>query len=371
MSTPAMGFFKVAQFTSAFVPIVKVTEVRGSANGFSPLVYQCRMNTDWDGAPTAYGFDNPSDARPAGLVWDSKQQKYVRQREDHFQRDLKPLEAPALAGSLRDATDNVAKGKGLFFDHDFSWVGVVSALPSEVGKGPDHIWLDERDVLRDRHGRFPVVQKDGPTKGYYVSQSGSFAISQTQQKATPGFKFLQTSYWDAASIPYCVWPSKLGHGLSLGDFGLVISNRTGRSQGFFFADTGSTNKLGECSGYLSRSVLGSALDNSPSSVLNNGEMVSFLVFPRSGGGSARQGQETRIDAAVRAQIRKLSGDAYAEEFIRFLSMGADPDTFARTNYASIKSGIPAATYNNINRALKEWGFQSARRPIDMNAPLGR
>jgi hypothetical protein len=69
-------------------------------------------------------------------------------------------------------------------------------------------------------------------------------------------------------------------------------------------------------------------------------------------------------------MSKLSGDPYAEEFIRFLSMGADPDTFRKTSYDSIKSkgyfptpGTPAAKYENIRRALKEWGFLSARKPI--------
>jgi hypothetical protein len=36
-------------------------------------------------------------------------------------------------------------------------------------------------------------------------------------------------------------------------------------------------------------------------------------------------------------MSKLSGDPYAEEFIRILSMGADPDTFRKTSYESIKS----------------------------------
>ena len=78
-----------------------------------------------------------------------------------------------------------------------------------------------------------------------------------------------------------------------------------------------------------------------------------------------------LNVSVRAQILKLAGDPSAEEFIRFLSMGADPDTFDKTSYASIKSGTPAAIYENIRRALKEWGFQSARKKIDINAPLGR
>lgn len=364
-----MEFFKVGTFTSAFVPHVKVSGVRGSENGFSPLVYQCRMNTDWDGSPTAYGFNNPRDAQPAQLVWSSKSERFVRNREDHFQRNLMPLEYPGLAGGLRDATNNIQKGQGLFFDHNFRWVGVVSALPGEAKA--KNLWIDDRPVLRDIQGKFPVIQKDGPTKGYYISQSGSFAISETDQKKTPGFEFLQSSYWDAAEIPYCVWPSLLGHSLALGDYGLVIANTTGRSGGFFFADTGSTTKLGECSGFLTRSVLGSPSNNGLRAILNNSGMVTFLVFPGSGGGSAKKGQEAHIDAIVNAQIRKLSGDPSAEEFIRFLSMGADVDTFSKTRYDSIKTGSPALIYENLRRALKEWGFQSARKQIDVNAPIPR
>lgn len=361
MSETPIGFSKLGHFTSAFIPVVKVSEARGGKNGFAAIVYQCRMNTDWDGSPTAYGFNNPRDARPAGLVWNSKQEKYAREREDHFQRQLRPLEAPELMGSLRDATNNVKGGQGLFFDHNFQWVGVVSASPGEAKT--NNIWIDDRAVLKDSLGKFPVIQKDGPMKGYYVSQSGSSAISASQKASTPGFKFLQSSYWNAAATPYCVWPSKMGHGVSLGDFGLAISHETGRSGGFFFGDTGSTTKVGECSGNLTTTVLGSPQ--------NNSGMVSFLVFPRSGGGSATPGQETRINGYVRGQVSKLAGDPNAEEFIRFLAMGADPDTFGKSSYDSIKSGSRASTYETIRRALREWGFQSARKPIDANAPLER
>jgi hypothetical protein len=368
MSDTAIEFHKVGDFTSAFVKTVKVTEVRGGKGNFLALVYQCKVNVDWDGAPTAYGMDNPADARPAGLVWDSRTQTYERERVDHFQRDLKPLEYPGLHGSLRDATSNVTKGDGLFFNHNFLWVGVVSAMPG-VARA-NKLFIDNREFLRDAQGRFPVIQQDGPAKGYYVSQSGSFAISAAAVKANPSLQFLQSSYWDASSIPYCVFPSLLGRGVNNGDFGLVIANNTGRSSGFFFADTGSTTKLGECSGFLATQVLGSPL--------NNGGTVTFLVFPRSGSGSPQQGQQDSIKKIVGERVSRLSGVDNAEELIRFAAMGADPDTFARTTYDAIKSrdyfpkdGTPAATYDNVHRALKGWGFRSARKAVDLNAPLTR
>jgi hypothetical protein len=100
-------------------------------------------------------------------------------------------------------------------------------------------------------------------------------------------------------------------------------------------------------------------------------MVSFIVFPRSGGGSAKPGQETRINGYVKGEVAKLAGDPNAEEFIRFLAMGADPDSFGKSSYDSIKSGPRASAYEKIRRALREWGFQSARQPINANAPLAR
>ncbi len=356
MSKTAIEFHKVGNFTSAFVKTVTVTEVGGGPSDFVALVYQCKMNVDWDGAPFAYGRDNPRDAKPPGLVWDSKTQTYQRNgRVDHFQRDLKPIEYRGLAGSLRDATDN-KKDHGLFIDHDFKWVGVVSATPGDAKT--NGLWIDDRPELRDRFGRFPVIQQSGPSKGYYVSQSGS--------AANAGSQFLQSTFWDASEVPYCVWPSMLRSDVRLGDFGLVIGNDTGRSGGFFFADTGSTTKLGECSGNLVTQVAGSPL--------NNDHLVTFLVFPKSGSGAAKQGQETTIVTKVRAQVSKLSGVPNAEELITFLSLGANPDTFGKTGYKGISSagyfpvpGTPAATYENIRRGLKEWGFHSARRPIDINA----
>ncbi len=357
MSAKEISLVSAGRFTSAFVPVVKATEVSLLQGGFSAIVYQCKLNVDFDGAPTAYGLDNPRDAAPAGLVWNSDKQKYVRSREDHFQRNLKPLEYAGNHGSLRDATDNVKDPrKGLFFDHDFKWVGVVSANRLEAKI--NNLWIDDREILRDRNSRFPVIQKDGPTRGYYVSQSGSFAISPDDQKA-PGVKFLQSSYWNASEIPYCVWPSMLGHGVTKGDFGLVISNQTGSTGGFFFADTGSTTKLGECSMALAVAVANSTSDT--------GGIASFIVFPRSGGGDVHSGQQTRIQRVVQANISKLADDPSAEELIRFLAMGADPDTFSKTSYDSIKSGKPAEIYDNVHRGLKEWGFKSARKPIDPNA----
>jgi hypothetical protein len=352
MSADQIEFSSVSgAFTNAFVGNVVVTDVRGGQNGFSALVYQCKMNVDWDGSPWAYAKNNPRDAGPASrLVWDSATQSYKSKvlREDHFQRHLTPIESGKGWGDLRNATSNLnkppLKTNGLNFDHNFIWVGVAHTTPGDAAA--KNLWIDDRDFLRDKNNKFPVIQQEGPSKGYYVSTSGTPAISGASE-------FLQSTHWNASEIPYCVWPSALGHGVNKGDFGLAIANDTGRCEGFFFADTGSTTKLGECSGYLATQVL-----RTPQ---NNNLMVTFLVFPRSGPGMATPGQQTRVKEAVKAQVQKLSGVSNAEELAIFLSLGVDSVTFNKKGYQS--SAANSTTYSNILNALKENGFRSTRTPV--------
>src|SRR5579863_8251264 len=39
---------------------VKITKVRDAATTFECFVYQCSLEEDFDGAPDAYGLDNPN-----------------------------------------------------------------------------------------------------------------------------------------------------------------------------------------------------------------------------------------------------------------------------------------------------------------------
>jgi hypothetical protein len=96
--------------------------------------------------------------RPA-LLWNSKLQAFERvKEEDHFQRNLMPLETRSLSGDLKDATFTFIKRKnqGLYFDHNFRWVGVAAAKPEEAKR--QGLWIDEREYLRDHDGKFPVIQ---------------------------------------------------------------------------------------------------------------------------------------------------------------------------------------------------------------------
>jgi hypothetical protein len=75
----------IGGFSGRSTPHISVTPVTGPF--FSALLYRCKLNVDWDGAPTAYGKDRPDTAS----------------HQFPLQKNLKPWERPANNGSLQDA----------------------------------------------------------------------------------------------------------------------------------------------------------------------------------------------------------------------------------------------------------------------------
>ena len=271
----------ISGFSGRSKPHVPVTPVTGPF--FSALLYRCKLNVDWDGAPKAYGKNRPD----------------TGSHQFPLQKDLEPWERPANNGSLRDARAN----------GDLHWVGVFSATEKQARKilvdnYPDfgklkpneqqaifEQFLDTRPDLRDVRGKYPVVQlaeMGGVEKGYYVSQCN----------ATTGVtedSWDQRRYVDASTVAYAALPI-LPH-VKLGDFGLIIRNSTGDSIGFFFGDTGAGHHLGECSGAVKLEIA--------SERNAEDEDFSFIVFPGSGTGTLSQAP-AMIDGVIRRQISKLS-----------------------------------------------------------------
>jgi hypothetical protein len=271
----------IGGFSGRSTPHISVTPVTGPF--FSALLYRCKLNVDWDGAPTAYGKDRPDTAS----------------HQFPLQKNLKPWERPANNGSLQDARA----------DSDGHWVGVFSATEKKARKilvdnhqgfsqlkpNEQHAifeqFLDTRSDLRDVNGEFPVVQlaeMGGVEPGYYVSQCN----------ATTGVTndaWDQRRYVDASTVPYAALPN-LPH-VRLGDFGLIIRNSTGDSIGFFFGDTGAGSHLGECSGAVKLEIA--------SERNAEDEDFSFIVFPGSGTGTLSQAP-AMTGGAIMRQISKLS-----------------------------------------------------------------
>jgi hypothetical protein len=249
--------------------------------------YRGHLNEDNDGAPKAYGLDNPVNIfAPSGGA--------------HVQRNLHPIDDLANAASPH---------QNFSHNNNFHWAGLFAMTKAAAQAAG--VAVDTRKHLRagnpDRDGvrdKFPVVQRSGQTAGYYVST--------TAQAARPGRQRWEPErYWDASVVPYAVlspgWATKRPVAPKLGDFGLAIRNdpppRRSRPQvtsscGFFFGDTGTGSKVGECSRKVVRTLAPDAF---------NEDFVTFLVFPGSGHGPPTPGQADRlIEVAIRAKMNEVN-----------------------------------------------------------------
>jgi hypothetical protein len=300
--------------------------------GFSGFVYTCVLNVDWDGAPNCYGLDRPGVADQTGLdPWESRKHQ----------------------GSLANARRNA--------DWSKEWVGVYNAtraeairilrqcnlIPPKPTKGPDVLSEASRTLLekfwdnrahtafgslenQPGDGQFPIVQiTEMPTTiktGYYVSTTG--LRDKSKEAWDPN------SYIDASTIPYSVLPA-LSH-VSMGDYGLIIRNKTGASTPYVCGDSSGakhgSHKLGECSGavYL---ALGKESEGN----------FSFIVFPQSGTGKITD--TVAAESAVRTQLSKLSGDD-ADDLAEHLTSDAMERFYVRA--AMTQRGAPAVVIPTVD-----------------------
>jgi hypothetical protein len=318
---------------------VKVTKVTGPER-FKAYVYRCHLNEDNDGAPKCYGYEYPNHPPQVGL---------------------KPLDG--LANGVRPK-------ENLFKNNDFEWVGLYALTPTERDNFNRTLVLDPRTELEASRkdydkktkkwnlfpkgqGRFPVVKQSGDDRGYYVSTT-----------AQPNLKnkklWEQERYFDASEIAYAVWANEWanrGTGVVLGDYGLAIRDGTGRNIGFLYADTGTSNKLGECSRKLTRTLY--------SNPYKNEDFVSFLVFP---GSAATQGigqAGNLINITVRTQIDKLNRIGNANDLLMFLALGSNKsrfDDYLKGNGIDqrvLKSDQAQGRIDVFMTAFRAWGYRPA------------
>jgi len=311
---------------------ITVRSVSGPG-GFSAFVYTCSLNVDWDGAPDCYGLNRPGFPEQTGLD---------------------PWESARHSGSLDNARRNA--------DRSEDWVGIHTVtreeairilrknglIPPKPAKGADALskaseallekfWDNRTETAFDSlenqsgDGRFPIVQiSEMPTtmkRGYYVSTTG---WADTKKEQWDPHRYL-----DASAIPYSVVPD-LGS-VSMGDYGLVIRNKTGASTPYVCGDStgtksGRSRKLGECSGavYL---AMGKE---------NEGDF-SFIVFPQSG--TAILNDTAAAETAVRTQLGNLSADD-ADDLANHLASGANERFNVRT--ALNKRGAPAIVIPKVD-----------------------
>lgn len=156
-------------------------------------------------------------------------------------------------------------------------------------------------------------------KGYYVSTTGWKDVSKEGWDPH--------RYLDASAIPYSVVPALSG--VSMGDYGLVIRNKTGASTPYACGDSSGakhgSHRLGECSGAV---YIAMGLEN-------EGDF-SFIVFPNSRSGAALTATGAAAHA-VRTQLNKLSADD-ADDLANHLASDPMARFYIRT--AMTKWGAP-------------------------------
>jgi hypothetical protein len=324
-----------------FIPPIQVT---GPA-GFSAFIYECYINVDWDGAHRAYGLDRPDE--PGNTF--------------PYQKGLEPHEKGERLWT-----------SGRHQQNDY-WVGIYSANEHEARNilqlnypGWNTMSVADREriykqfhdkrtstrfgrSLKDTNGRFPIVQLPGfngddKDKGYYVSQANA-VVSRSAYQARP---WDQRVYIDAAEVPYVVVPKLAG--VSKGDYGLVIRNKTGRTTAFIFGDSankdGST-KLGECSGHIFTYLAEGSF---------NEEAYTFIVFPKTGNGEADNAAVANTDDVVWARMQLLATPRHqpARELALQLALGKD---YAKSvAKREDLTGQAAMDYRNIGLAFTYYGL---------------
>jgi hypothetical protein len=157
-------------------------------------------------------------------------------------------------------------------------------------------------------------------------------------------------YVNGAEVPYAVWANEWrkwkirGKTLKLGDFGLAIRNGTGEYSGYFYGDSGTGHKVGECS-----QKLVNTLAPKPTN-----DLITFIAFPGSGSGPEMgRNPEGIIWPMVLAQTMKLPLADNAGELPLRLAVGAQSPLPSKQ---SDMNGEQVRRYKNIMSALRSWGI---------------
>ncbi|HXB73884.1 MAG TPA: hypothetical protein VNY05_36935 [Candidatus Acidoferrales bacterium] len=323
---------------------VSVFQVSGGRKGFAAFVYMCRLNLDLDGAPTTYGYDNPA--------------------QGSLQKNLAPLESwhkgakgvsnatsekVGLGNACGDPGDG-SKGWQNFLNgtRNFYWAGlkavskqhnlalklVIDDRP-ELEAGLETYARDGKPKLKPvGSGYFPVVQ---PDTGYYIS--GTSVVSEGSLS-----EFDSNRYLNSALVPYAVWAKQWnnlnigGKKVQQGDFGLAIENITGANTGFVYGDSGTSNKVGECSEKL-HNALGRGVG-----------LVTFIAFPGSGSGP-QLGPNPQALIPIKVLMNSLKLHTNAAELAARLAMGRELPAPKKTAGMSQEQ---TRLFNTFMSALSNW-----------------
>lgn len=323
---------------------VPVFEVTGGRNHFAAFVYMCRLNLDLDGASNTYGYDNPAKG--------SIQQHLAPLESWHTGRkgvSTARSQKVGLGNACGDPGDG-SKGWKNFLDgnRNFYWAGVKALTKADAAalklKIDDRPELEAGLGARARHGKpqlmpvgsgyFPVVN---PDTGYYIS--GTSVVADGSASVYNAKRYL-----DSGVVPYAVWANNWktikigGKTVQQGDFGLAIENHTGASIAYVYGDSGTQNKVGECSQKL-HSTLG-----------RGAGVVTFIAFPGSGSG-ATLGSNPHVTIPFKVLRHTLKLHTNASDLAARLAMGRE--LHAPSGAAGATPGY-SRLHHNFLSALSKW-----------------
>jgi hypothetical protein len=320
---------------------VPVFQVAGGRYNFAAFVYTCRLNLDLDGAANTYGYDNPAKGSP---------QKHLAPLESWHTGKKGVSTATSQKVGLGNACGDPGDGtKGFrnFLDgnRNFYWAGVKALTKEEARRL--NVKIDDRPELEaglsahPGHGKpqlkpvgmgcFPVVQ---PDTGYYISTTS--VVTDASLSIYDARRYL-----DSSEVPYAVWANNWktigigGKHVRQGDFGLAIQNSTGAAMPYVYGDSGTLDKVGECSRKLNYALGRGA------------GYVTFIAFPGSGSGNAL-GRHPLVKIGFHVLMNTMKLQKHASELAARMAMGramATPGNGADMNEQQ---------YRIFKRTLSTW-----------------
>jgi hypothetical protein len=350
-----MGELTIREITGHFVDRDKTPLSVFAASGerFAAFAYSCILNLDKDGAANAYGYDNPANEKQNNLVplelaggWKSGWDK-LHKHKHKVARSMLERQRIGLGNACGDPGDGT-KGHVNFNAHsrNFYWAGVMALTKKDALR--KQMPIDERpDVEAGREksgaelkpvgeGYFPVIN---PDTGYYISTTRLAADDHASI-------YNPSHYLDSNTVAYAVWANAWNHvniagkTLRLGDFGLAIENETGHYIPFVYGDSGTPNKVGECSKKIHDFL-----------EYRKG-LVTFIGFP--GSGSGRMIKAKGKKTTYKADALGANPERLIEQKAR-LHM-ANLSTNAAQLAEQVSNGGPHQThvYQKLLLALSTW-----------------
>lgn len=131
-------------------------------------------------------------------------------------------------------------------------------------------------------GELDGIAHDSLGNLYHGGGFGCY-VSQTSLADETKPDYEQSKYVNAETVPYFVLPTGGFNGAEIGDLGIIYNNVTGKYTCAVFADEGPMGYLGEGSIAAAKAIG----VNPNAKVLSQFDNITYLVFPKSGGGSDR------------------------------------------------------------------------------------